>query len=114
MLTSILSWFKKKNVEADVAGCPKKYLGLPVSVLEFKTRLVLAEYLDNKGQLVHVELDNIPMDILNYFTGLAKLAGLEDCLETVDFKLGITVLASVVLFFLVPLLQTCNTSRNIS
>ncbi|KAH3755109.1 hypothetical protein DPMN_189794 [Dreissena polymorpha] len=62
------------QAELDVLLCPREYVEVPVSALTIMTRLKMAEYLDKKGKLIQVELGNIHIDILNDFTGLAKLA----------------------------------------
>ncbi|XP_052242348.1 uncharacterized protein LOC127852433 [Dreissena polymorpha] len=86
-LFEISSFEKKKDVQisksadSNLAGCPEEYAELPVCALEMKTQLKLAEYLDKKGKLLKVEIDNIPLDVLNDITGLAKLSGQEDCLD---------------------------------
>ncbi|KAH3726765.1 hypothetical protein DPMN_052634 [Dreissena polymorpha] len=72
--------------EPNLTGCPEEYVEIPVRALEMKTRLRLAEYLDTKGKLLKVELDNIQTEIMNDFTGLVKLSGQEGCRDFVEFK----------------------------
>ncbi|KAH3730317.1 hypothetical protein DPMN_056300 [Dreissena polymorpha] len=86
-----ISWFKKKketstSADWNLAGCPETYAELPVRALEMKTRLRLAEYLDKKGKRLKVEIDNTSTDIMNDFTGLAKLSGQKEGHDTVVFK----------------------------
>ncbi|KAH3818324.1 hypothetical protein DPMN_119928 [Dreissena polymorpha] len=61
----------------------QEYDGVPLSALRKETRLKLSKYLDRKGMRLKVEIDNIPTDIFDDFTGLAKQAGQEDFIDTV-------------------------------
>ena len=79
----------------------QEYDGVPLSALRKETRLKLSKYLDRKGMRLKVEIDNIPTDIFDDFTGLAKLAGQEDFIDTVKCQVGNTQLALVV-FYLLP------------
>ncbi|KAH3725619.1 hypothetical protein DPMN_051466 [Dreissena polymorpha] len=74
------------SAEPDMVGLPQEYTDLSVSALEMKTLMKLASYLDRKGKLLNIEIDNTSTDIMNDFTGLAKLAGQTDYLDTVKFQ----------------------------